>query len=139
MDTIFGHFAIVDIESYRECMGYFTASAQKVPVAKENQNLLKLDDANLDSLFGSGSLVVDNQKNNVEIPAVAHATPAQPLTAEEIENGVYNLDLRQIQDVVSPGKALTRSQPGLAEGKIGMRSRHLEKSCGHDREPDHPN
>jgi putative ABC transport system permease protein len=105
LDTILGHFAIVDIESYRDCLGYLTAAAAQVPVAKENQGLLKMEDANLDALFSSDSLVVDNQKNHVAIPA-SLAAPPRALTPEEIENGVYNLIFVKFKDGVSPGQGL---------------------------------
>lgn len=129
LDTIFGHFAIVDIESYRGCMGYMTAAAQKVPVAKENQKLLKLDDANLDALFGSGSLVVENQKNKVEIPK-SLSTPAKPLTPEEIENGVYNLVFVKLQEHVSREKALKDLGQALSQGKTGMRVLTWNQAAG---------
>ena len=40
LNKIFGHFCLVDIESYRECLGYFTASNKAVEVPKEEKKLL---------------------------------------------------------------------------------------------------
>jgi putative ABC transport system permease protein len=129
LDTLWGHFAITDIESYRSCMGYITAAAQNIPVAKANQSLLKLDDTNLDSLFSSESLVVDNQKNKVEVP-VSFSGPARALTAEEIEDGVYNLifvRLKNHAQIDRDQKILSRA---LTDAKTGMRVIPWKKAAG---------
>jgi len=41
LNKIFGHFCLVDIESYRECLGYFTAEDMAAQVPKEENSLIK--------------------------------------------------------------------------------------------------
>ncbi|NTV52087.1 MAG: FtsX-like permease family protein, partial [Candidatus Firestonebacteria bacterium] len=128
-DTIFGHFCITDIESYRQCLGYFTAAGQKVPVREENQKLLQLPDTNLDALFGSDSLVVENSQNRVEVPTTLSA-PAKPLTPAEIENGVYNLVFVKFKDHLSPEEGLQKLNQALSAAKTGVRAISWKKAAG---------
>ena len=56
LNTMWGHFAIMDIESYRRALGYFSASDTEVKITSARKKLLDAD--NLDSFFGSESLIV---------------------------------------------------------------------------------
>lgn len=129
LDTILGHFCITDIESYRECMGYFSASAQKIPVARENQDILGMEGSDLDALFSSGTLMVDNQRNTIAIPAALSASAA-PLTAQEIENGVYNLVFVKLKDHSRQAQTLQSLNRVLAEAKTGTRAITWKKAFG---------
>jgi putative ABC transport system permease protein len=129
LDTILGHFCITDIESYRECMGYFSATAQKIPVGKENQKILSLESSNLDALFGSDSLVVDNNRNRVSLPGEISA-PARPLTPEEIENGVYNMIFVKLKNHGKQAQTLQDLNRALADAKTGMRAVSWKKAFG---------
>ncbi len=129
LDTIFGHFAITDIESYRACLGYFTASSQQAPVAKENQKILGLDNANLDALFGSGNLVVSNTRHTVTLPKVQSA-PVKPPTAENIENGLYNLIFVRFKSGVAPASALLKLNQALMQAKVNARAIPWKKAAG---------
>ncbi len=121
LDTIFGHFCLVDIESYRECMGYLSASAQKIPVAKENQVLLNLDDTNLDAMFASDSLMVENSRNTSKPAAVLDAV-SKPTTIEDIELGIYNLVFVKIKPGTSPTRALKTLNQALKDAKTNVRA-----------------
>jgi putative ABC transport system permease protein len=129
LDTILGHFAIVDIESYRQCLGYVTAAAAQVQVAKENQGLLKMADTNLDDLFASDNLVVDNSKNHVALPK-SLTEPAKVLTSADIENGVYNLVFVKFKDRVSPERALENLNRALAGAHTNTRAISWKKAAG---------
>lgn len=129
LDTFFGHFAISDIESFRECMGYFTAATQQIPVPPANQKLLSLEDAGLDALFSSNDLVVDNQRNTLDLPAALTVT-ARPLTAAEIENGVYNLIFVKLKSGAASDRALKDLNQALAAAKTQARAVTWKKAFG---------
>jgi putative ABC transport system permease protein len=129
LDTIFGHFCITDIESYRECMGYFSAAAQKIPVAKENQKILALDDSNLDALFASDNLLVANDRNTVTIPRAESASARVP-TPQEIENGIYNLIFVKLKDHGRQAQTLREVNHALTEAKTGTRAVSWKKAFG---------
>ncbi|MEW6515636.1 MAG: FtsX-like permease family protein [candidate division FCPU426 bacterium] len=129
LDTILGHFCITDIESYRECMGYFSASAQKIPVAKDNQNILAMQDSNLDALFASDNLMVDNNRPMVPTPGAAAAASA-PLTGQDIESGVYNLVFVKLKNHGLQAQTLQDLNRALAEAKTGARAISWKKAFG---------
>lgn len=130
LDTILGNFCITDIESYRECLGYFSASAQTVPLAKENRQILALDETNLDALFASDdSLMVENRRNTVALPAALSA-PVRPLTPEEIENGIYNMVFVKLKDHGRQAQALRDLNRVLSEAKTGTRAVSWKKAIG---------
>jgi ABC-type lipoprotein release transport system permease subunit len=129
LDTILGHFCITDIESYRECMGYFSASAQKIPVAKENQKILALEDTNLDALFSSDTLLIDNERNTVSLPGALSA-PARPLTPLEIENGVYNMIFVKLKDHGRAAQTLQSLNRALTAANVGVRAVSWKKAFG---------
>lgn len=129
LDTILGHFCITDIESYRECMGYFSASAQTLPVAKENQKLLALGDVDLDAIFSSGDLMIENERNAVPVPG-ALSTPPRPLTPPEIEKGIYNLIFVKLKDHGRSAQTLQSLSRALAEAKTGTRVISWKKAFG---------
>ena len=51
LNTIFGHFSICDIQSYRECLGYFGPEDQTQELSGEQKMLLQMENTSLDSLF----------------------------------------------------------------------------------------
>ena len=87
LNTFWGHFLIIDIDSYRQCMGYFS-SAEKVEISGEKQSLLAMTDENLDQAFLENEFLVKNQK--VESPAAVKSEPKKE-DLKGIEDGAYNM------------------------------------------------
>ncbi|HRY29069.1 MAG TPA: FtsX-like permease family protein [Elusimicrobiota bacterium] len=139
LSTIFGHFCIADIDSYRECLGYFTAADKAVAVPKEEQKLLNLEGTDLDSLFGVDPLIVSNTRapGGAAVPGGAaiinnaivsgSSVTATPLG---VENGIYNLVLVKLKDGVPYKTALGRLNRALAEAQTGVRAITWSKASG---------
>jgi len=128
LNTIFGHFCITDIESYRECLGYFSATDAAAEVPKEEKKLLGMGSSDLDSMFGSEDLVVSNAKNRapeIKKPAAA----AQKKQADE-ENGVYNIVFVKLKGGVSYRYALANLNRALAEANTGVRAVTWNRASG---------
>ena len=49
LNKMLGYYSIIDIESFRECLGYFSSEAVKVPLTNDQTALLKTE--NPDDLF----------------------------------------------------------------------------------------
>jgi len=65
LNTLFGHFALVDINSYRQCLGYFRADEQEtVKLSVQELTLFNLEGDHLDALF-----------SNDEVPASIKPMP----------------------------------------------------------------
>lgn len=116
LNQIFGHFTLVDIESYRECLGYFTASDMAGQVPKEEKKLLNLEGADLDSMFGGESMIVADTKKAPKIKLVPVGT------AKLAEDGVYNAVFIKLNPGVTYKDALKKLNKALAEGKTGVRA-----------------
>lgn len=128
LDKILGHFWIVDIESYRECLGYFSASAKAVEVPKEEQKLLNMETGDLDSLFGSESLVVDNTRKTPKARSTAAAAATTP--PADIEAGAYNLVFVRLKEGAAPQAALAALNRALSDAKLGVRATTWKKAMG---------
>lgn len=132
LNKIFGNFCIADIESYRQCLGYFTASNKAVAVPKEEQKLLKLEGSDLDALFGEDSLVVSNTRS----AAPASPSPAPPAgqaarnSAAASEEGAYNLVFIKLKDGVTYAVALAALTAALDQAEAGVRVLTWNKASG---------
>ena len=120
LNKIFGHFCLVDIESYRECLGYFTAGDMAADVPKEEKKLLALDAGDLDAMFGGD-----------EVAAAPQAAPARKYTAAKAktaEEGVYNAVFVRLR----PGTDYGRAVPALNESLkgLGVRAVPWNKASG---------
>ncbi len=137
LNKIFGHFCLVDIESYRECLGYFTASNKAVEVPKEEKRLLDMGGNDLDSLFGSAPLVVSNARSSGSKPPSGATSPltlslskGEPSAPANVEDGVYNLVFIKLKPGVPYREALSRLNRALADGKTGIRAIPWNKASG---------
>ncbi|MFP4417207.1 MAG: ABC transporter permease [Chitinivibrionales bacterium] len=127
LNTILGVFAIMDIESYRQCMGYVSAAHQLVEIPEESKELLAFEQDNLDALFSQGDLVVEHDREVKE--AVYHAVD----TAEkvlDVDAGTYNLVLVKLSEGVDRNEAVGVLADKLDKAGIGVRPIVWHKSVG---------
>lgn len=122
LDQIFGHFAVVDLDSYRECLGYFTDADMSARVPMEGKRLLSLEGPDLDSLFSGDQLS-------------AGAAPAGPEPAAAPEparrvSGVYNLVFVRLVPGADRDAALAKLNAALSAAKTGARAVPWNKASG---------
>jgi len=84
LNQIFGHFCLVDIESYRECLGYFTAADMAAQVPREEKKLLGLEGADLDSLFAEDAMVA------ADVKRAPRKFEEEKIILGNTEDGTYN-------------------------------------------------
>ncbi|HLP41088.1 MAG TPA: FtsX-like permease family protein [Fibrobacteria bacterium] len=153
LNTIFGSFALVDIESYRQCLGYFLASERtQGKVSGEDSALFALEDGGLDALFAGGSLVEDRPAappaGSPTAPAAVPSPPAAVVvdTAKtgytladsgrparvpsDLDQGAYNLVLVLLKDGVDPATAITELNALFKKEKLGVRAVTWKSSLG---------
>ncbi|OGS33407.1 MAG: hypothetical protein A2293_03340 [Elusimicrobia bacterium RIFOXYB2_FULL_49_7] len=117
LDKIFGHFPIMDIESYRTCMGYLSAE-DKIEVTGERKALLEMEGDNLDALFGNSALMVANTAP-VKGKAVAAKEPATVApTQQDIDAGTYNMVLIFFKDDIQSDEGLRRLNEDLKTAEV---------------------
>ena len=133
LNTIWGNFPIIDIESYRECQGYFSAAAQSAKVKKSDIDLFAASDGSLDRMFGSD--IVAANTAGVRTPevlaagslAVVRDTARQPA---DLDAGTFNMVLLRL----GPGQPLDRMvatlNQELEQRKLGVRAITWKKATG---------
>ncbi len=123
LNKIFGHFCLVDIESYRECLGYFTAADMAAQVPKEEKKLLGLEGSDLDSLFGGDMMVTAYKKAPQPIKAAKQAV-------KSAEDGTYNAVFLRVNPGVEYRPALARLNGALAAAGTGVHAVPWSKASG---------
>lgn len=134
LNGIWGNFPLVDIESYRECQGYFSAASRSDPVKKEDLDLLSASDGSLDDLFRNDNMVAIN---NTEVRAPALLT-AGSLSVErdsakkaiDLEAGVFNLVLLRFKEGLNLERAVTSLNKDLEASNLGVRAISWKKATG---------
>ncbi len=121
LNTIFGNFPILDIESYRSCLGYLRADDASVVLSEAEKHLLALDDPT--ALFGA-----EPPKASSDAPVAKTLAIASPVKPVDINTGVYNLVLVKL----IPGQNLDASVKKITESgkKIGVRAVSWKKATG---------
>lgn len=122
LNTIWGVFILMDIESFRRCMGYVSAAYGSVEIPEENEALLAGDTDEMDELFAEDNLLVDNRR---ESPSAVYRSEDSTEGHEiDIDAGTWNLVLVKLGGGATGGEAAARLN-GLFE-KRGMNVRAVE-------------
>lgn len=127
LNTMWGHFTIIDIESYRKALGYFSAAETQAVIPKEKKKLFEAE--NLDSMFGSGSLVIADTANkeiNVDFSRRETSTPG----GIDLEAGTYNLVFIKLKKGVSINEGVSRLNAALEGKNLGVRAVTWKKGAG---------
>lgn len=129
LNTIFGHFSITDIESYRECLGYLSNAEKAVAIAPEEKKLLSMEAVDLDSLFAANSLVVENTRKQ-ESPSKQPVEQSIEAPLPDKEDGVYNLVFVKLKGNAARGTALKELNRVLLDAKTGVKAIPWNKAAG---------
>jgi ABC-type lipoprotein release transport system permease subunit len=130
LNSLWGRFVIVDIESYRRCLGYF-AAADKVEMSAAEQKLFSMDGGSMDALFTTDAVMV---KNSGAAPAVKAKPAGQGETTDEkkvdLDAGAYNLVFVLLKKGEDQAKAITKLNTIFKEKKLGVRAVSWKKALG---------
>ncbi|MBD3317719.1 MAG: FtsX-like permease family protein [Chitinivibrionales bacterium] len=128
LNTILGTFVIMDIESYRHCMGYVAAAHQLVEIPNESKELLDFDESNLDALFAEEDLLVEHDREVDEV--VFKDRPVDEAEAVDLDAGTYNLVLVKLRDGVKQEEGVKALGAALDNAGTGVRPVIWHKSIG---------
>jgi len=135
LNKILGRFVLVDIESYRNCLGYFAAAEKTSAVSAADSALFSSNDENLDNMFSEKGLVVDNRQSGQKRPARqsgAVPTPASEVSSGsiDVDDGTYNLVLVLLKPGESLDKRTAELNKALADKKLDVRAITWKKAMG---------
>jgi putative ABC transport system permease protein len=100
LNTILGNFALMDIESYRMALGYFSANDKTAVLSTSEKKLFDMDETNLDALF-SENTSDDNaasDKKEISVPLPDTTVKAETAKQIDLDEGVYNLVLIKLKN-----------------------------------------
>jgi len=132
LNTIWGHFAIMDIESYRRALGYFSSADTKVDVAPERKRLLESD--NLDAMFGSESVIVED-RGDKDINVDFTRRKLSTTEGVDLESGTYNLIFIKLKKGISMNEGVAKlnaafANSALSETDLGVKAVTWKKGAG---------
>ena len=129
LHTIWGHFSIMDIESYRQCLGYFTTEDVSAKLPAEKKKLLEMDDKNLDAMFGSGNFLVADTGTS-DTAAVDFKRKEVRKTAIDTEAGAYNMVFVKLKNGKALDKNLKLINKALKDANLGVHAVSWKKASG---------
>ena len=132
LNTIWGNFPVMDIESYRECMGYFTVQSKEVVVKKEDQNLLSMENGSMDDLFADDNIVSTKATEKTNVLAAGSLIVKNDTLAREVDldAGAYNLVLLRLKDSRTLDKSVKELNAIFKDKKLGLRAIPWQKAVG---------
>lgn len=131
LNTILGHFVLMDIESYRTTLGYFSAADKSVAISKDEKNLLNLENEGLDNLFADGGMENTEEFESTvsEKETAVDSSDLQNKTVD-IDAGVYNLVLIKLKKGENLEKSVAALNKLLKDKKLGARAISWKKAMG---------
>ncbi len=136
LNHLWGNFGLVDIESYRKCIGYITADEKSsLKLSEEDRDLLERSD-NLDDLFADNSFETKDAFSSsgatpepVVLPRSDSAAPVKTVKADP-DDGSYNMVLVLLKDHSELDQSIKLLDRKLAERKAGVRVLSWKKAIG---------
>jgi ABC-type lipoprotein release transport system permease subunit len=129
LNKIWGHFVLVDIESYRQCLGYFSAAEKSDTVPKDKAALLESSGRDLDALFSEDNLMVANTGGPVRAERLERREAAAPESVD-VDAGAYNLVFVRLKKGEDRGRAIKALNAALKQAGAGARAVTWEKAAG---------
>lgn len=133
LNTIFGLYNLVDIESFRECLGFFSGAFKQVNLSEEKKKILEMENKNLDELFSEGVFVEKTKENATPITGDLKLTPvtdALPSSDADKEAGAYNVVFVKLKKGISLDEGLNKINRDLKENNLKSRAVSWKKAFG---------
>jgi ABC-type antimicrobial peptide transport system permease subunit len=129
LNQIWGHFTLVDIEAYRQCLGYFSASEKAVSLAPEQKSLLAMDNSSLDDMFSDKSFIVKTEKA-AQLPQKITRSAVSTGKPVDVDAGAYNMVLVFFKPQMPLKEGLNKLNTALREAKLNVRAVSWKKAIG---------
>ncbi len=133
LNTIWGMFPILDIESYRECQGYFSAKDKVADIKKEDELLLSASSKSIDDMFSGEDMfkTEDNVRDAITLTEGSLASVKQERTEEiDLNDGAFNMILLRFADKANLEQTVKTLNKDLSELNLGVRVITWKKAAG---------
>ncbi|MCP4050391.1 MAG: ABC transporter permease [bacterium] len=129
LNSLLGFYSLVDIESFRECMGYFTAQDAESNISNEYHNLLSLEDEKISNIFDEQLSEIDNNET-INFDQSLFKRKEKVKKTLDLDAGVYNMvyiKLKPDQDIKD---ALNKLNILLKDNNLAVRAVPWNKAVG---------
>lgn len=124
LNKLWAFMNIVDIESFRECFNYVTASAEQVVVSEDTKKALRADSADLSSLLEDSSVVA------VEAKAASPVVLKAAVKPVSLDAGGYTYVSVMLKNGISEKEAARRIDAALRNAGADGRAVPWYKAAG---------
>ncbi len=130
LNTIFGNFVLIDIESFRQCLGYFMAGEKsKSQISSRDSALFYKTEISLDDMFSENTSIAETQ-TAVQTPIDWSRKIQSKSSGANVEAGDYNLVLIFLKPGINHQKALSNLNATLKAAKSGVRAVDWKSALG---------
>lgn len=130
LNKMLGWYSIVDIESFRECLGYFAAEAQKEPLTVDQSSLLSTD--NPEDMFELSMDEVKSQTSTSELLNTIKDATFEPVTtlSDNWEDGAFTAILVRLKPGMSPEEGVEKFSALFKEKQLPLKAVKWSKAIG---------
>lgn len=128
LNKILGFYSIVDIESLREAMGYFSGETTDADLSEEQQSLLGAD-VNPEAFFESAYVPTDKGTVTISEDMFERAAP-QDQPDRGSEQGIYNAVFVKTADTITTDKAIARLNDYFKENNLPVKAVSWKTAIG---------
>jgi ABC-type lipoprotein release transport system permease subunit len=129
-NSLLGFYSIIDIESLRECMGYYTADDKAATVNAEAQTLLAKTDNDIESLFSTAALDTAAQTGKVDLSALSGTSALQSAIPANWEDGIFNVIFFKTMDGRLSDRQLAKINAYLKQHDTGLKAVRWSTAIG---------
>jgi ABC-type lipoprotein release transport system permease subunit len=131
LNQLWGHFGLVDIESYRTCQGYISAQDQATLVLSDDEKQLLGDETNLDNLFSdNGGGIVSNTERHTDENKAGEQTIVTNQKPTDLDLGTYNLVLIRLNNHSKLDAKVSLVNKHLKDAGVSVRAISWKKAIG---------
>ncbi len=133
LNTIWGMFPILDIESYRECQGYFSAKDKVADIKKEDELLLSASSESIDDMFSGVDMFETKDKGRDAVTLTEGSLASVKQEREEdidLNDGTFNMILLRFADKANLEQTVKILNKDLSELNLGVRAITWKKAAG---------
>ncbi|MCX7725706.1 MAG: FtsX-like permease family protein, partial [Chitinispirillaceae bacterium] len=131
LNTIWGGFAIIDIESYRECMGYISAEDKStLTISEEDEKILRLDGSEIEDYFSEEIIENKVATGKEEKDTIEKGKSIKEIKNIDLDQGTYNMVLVLLKNNWGLKKVAETLEKKLKENGCGVRVIRWDKAVG---------
>ncbi len=128
LNAVWHEMNFMDIESYRECFGYFTAKDQMVALSETQETALSTEE---DDLFGAFDVVEDTELNTEQYDVEAMQEHTERIVTDvNLDEGAYNLIAVRLKPEISVPDGQARLEQVVKDAQLDLKILTWKKAAG---------